>query len=195
MTTKKIAFAALRMQPFTLGHYRIITRMLRDNDMVIIGMGSVQIEGVMMHPFSPKQRTEMLRLLFGKSSKIKIVPLHDIGAKEKYQWVEYCMAQIKGKQLPTPTRYYAGSETDLDWFVDSVNDDGEPIELFDLQRHKTDILSGTFVRQSISTGTNEWKASVPECLINYIQDEYPQDLLLEFHREQKRGYSPPGESC
>jgi len=185
-TPQKIAFAALRMQPFTLGHYRIITRMLRDNDMVIIGLGSVQIEGVMMHPFSAKQRTEMLRLVFGKSSKIKIVPLHDIGAKEKHEWVEYCMAQIKGKKLPTPTRYYAGSKTDLDWFVGSVNDDGNPIELFNLERHKTNILSGTFVRQSISTGTDEWKGSVPECIINYVENEYPRDLLLEYHRNKNR---------
>jgi len=195
MATQNIAFAALRMQPFTNGHFRIISRMIRDNDMVIIGLGSVQVEGTSSNPFSAKQRTEMLRRVFGKSSKIKIIPLHDIGAKERYEWVEYCMAQIKGKQLPTPTRYYAGSKTDLDWFVDSVNDNGESIELIDLERHKTNILSGTFVRQSISTGTDEWKNSVPECLIDYIQDEYPEDLLLEFHREKKRGFSPSGEFC
>jgi cytidyltransferase-like protein len=188
MTTKNIAFAALRMQPFTNGHFRIISQMIRDNDIVIIGLGSIQVEGTASNPFSAKQRTEMIRTVFGKNSKdkLKIVPLHDIGAKEKYEWVEYCMSQIKGKQLPTPTRYYAGSETDLAWFIDSVNDNGDPIELINLERHETSLLSGTFVRQSISTGTSEWKRNVPECLIDYIQNNYPQELLLEFHREKNR---------
>ncbi len=184
----KVAFSAIRSQPFTNGIFTILSQMLRDNDVVIIGLGSVQIEGTAANPFSAKQRTDMIRKVFGKNSKdkIKIVPLHDIGAKEKVEWVDYCMSQIKGKQLPTPTRYYAGSVTDLDWFLGSENDNGDPIELINLNRHESNMLAGTFVRQSISTGTDEWKSNVPECLIDMIQDNYPESLLLEFHRQKKR---------
>ena len=161
---------------------------LRNNDIVIIGLGSVQIEGVRDNPFSAKQRTEMIRKVFGKNSKdkIKIIPLHDIGAVEREDWVEYCMKEIKGKQLPTPKRYYAGSVTDMDWFLDSYNDDGEKIELIDLNRHQNNFLAGYFIRQSISTGTNEWITQVPEVLIDYIQDNFPKDLTLNYHRKNKR---------
>jgi len=186
MNKEQIAFASLRMQPFTNGHFRLISEMLKDNDVVIVGLGSVQIEGTAANPFTPKQRTEMIRKVFGKSSKIKIIPLRDIGAKEKEDWVNYCLTEIKNKKLPTPTRYYAGSPTDLAWFVDAVNLDGEKIELIDLNRHETKILSGTFVRQSISTGTDEWKSHVPGCLIDYIQKNYPKELTLEYNRQKNR---------
>ena len=134
----------------------------------------------------------MIRKLFGKNSKdkIKIIPLHDIGAKEKEEWVEYCMRQIDGKQLPTPTRYYAGSPTELDWFQDSKNMNGDLIELIDLKRHDTNFLSGSFIRQSISTGTDEWRSQVPECLESYIEDNYPEELTLEFHRNINRTSDP-----
>ena len=186
-TQPKVAFAILRLQPLTNGLFSLISQMIRDNDIVIIGIGSVQIEGVRDNPFSAKQRTEMMRMVFGRNSKdkIKIINLHDIGAVEREDWVSYCMKEIRGKQLPTPTRYYAGSPTDMDWFLDATNDNGEEIELIDLNRHKSDHLAGYFVRQSISTGTEEWKNQVPEILIDYIQDNYPQELILNYHRGQK----------
>lgn len=183
---ESVAFAALRMQPITNGHHRLISQMLRDNDVVIIGLGSVQLAGVMNNPFTAKERTEMLRMLFGKNSKIKIIPLNDIGATEREEWVSHCMDLIKGKNLPTPTKYYAGSTTDLDWFFDAVNSDGNKIELINMERHQTGIMSGSEVRQSFSTGSKEWITHVPGCLVNYIHSNFPQELTLEFHRNLKR---------
>jgi len=190
MDTQKVAFAILRLQPLTNGLFSLISRMIRDNDIVIIGLGSVQIDGVRDNPFTAKQRTEMIRKVFGRNSKdkIKIVPLHDIGAVEREDWVSYCMKEIKGKQLPTPTRYYAGSLTDMDWFLDSFNDNGEKIELIDLNRHSSPYLAGYFIRQSISTGTDEWKLQVPEILIDYIEENYPQELILDYHRNKKNKF-------
>lgn len=192
-TDEMVAFAAIRMQPFTNGHFRIISQMMRDNDVVIIGLGSVGIERRNNNPFTAKERTEMIRKVFGRNSKdkLKIIPLHDIGATEREEWVEYCMAQIKGKQLPTPTKYYAGSETDLDWFIGSVNDNGHAIELVNLERHETNILSGTFVRQSLSTGTEEWKDNVPGCLVNFISDNYPDFLTLKYNRQKHKERNTP----
>jgi citrate lyase synthetase len=178
----KIAFGMFRQQPLTNGHYRVYSEMLRDNDIVIIGLGSVQIKETRDNPFSESQRTEMIRKVFGKSNKIKIVPINDIGAVTKEEWVSHCLKRINDKKLPTPTRYYAGSETDLEWFRDSINLNGNPIELKNLERHSTTIMSGTLVRQSISTGTSEWVKHVPECLVDYINDNYPKHLLLSYHR-------------
>jgi len=183
----KIAFGMFRQQPLTNGHYRIYSQMVRDNDIVIIGLGSVQIEGTRDNPFSERERTRMIREVFGEvgkgcKSKIKIVPINDIGAVTREDWQKHCLNRIKAKQLPTPTRYYAGSETDLDWFKNAKNLNGENIELINLQRHETKLMSGTLVRQSISTGTNEWRSHVPECLINYIEKTYPKNLILDSYR-------------
>ena len=186
-STQKIAFGMFRQQPLTNGHYRIYSQMIRDNDIVIIGLGSVQISGTRDNPFTENQRIDMIRKVFGEvgkgcKTKIKIIPINDIGAVSKEEWVNHCMTRIKNKNLPTPTRYYAGSETDLDWFQGAKNSNGELIELINLERHETKIMSGTLVRQSISTGTQEWKKHVPECLIDFIQENYPKELLLSNYR-------------
>ena len=189
MATKKlkIAFGAFRTEPFTNGHYRIFTEMIRDNDLVIIGLGSAQLSNTPENPFSIKQRINFIRTVFGRGSKdkLKIVPLYDIGATKESDWVDYCMEQIDIKNLPTPTRYYAGSETDLHWFKNSVNINREPIELINLNRHETNMLSGTLVRQSLSMGTDEWKSHVPECIIDIIEEEYPIELTLKYQQRIK----------
>ena len=118
---ERIAYAALRMQPLHNGHFRLISEMLRDNDLVIIGLGSVQLERVGSNPYTAKERTKFLKTVFGDSKKIKIVPLRDIGAVSEKEWVDYCLKKIEGAGLKTPTHYYAGSETDLIWFKEAVN--------------------------------------------------------------------------
>jgi len=187
MKKKKVAFGMFRQQPLTNGHFRVYSQMIRDNDVVIIGLGSVQIEGTRDNPFSERQRIEMIRKVFGEvgkgcKTKIKIVPINDLGAVNSEDWQKHCMKRIADKQLDTPTRYYAGSETDLIWFKDAKNNNGEDIELINLERHNTNLMSGTLIRQSISAGTEEWKSFVPECLIDYIEENYPRRLLINSYR-------------
>jgi len=187
----KIAFGMFRMQPMTNGHFFSFSQMLRDNDIVIIGLGSVQVEGTRDNPFSAKLRSDMIRKVFGEvnkgcKSKIKIVFINDIGAVEKEDWVNHCLNKIKQANLPTPTRYYAGSETDLVWFNNAVNLNGEKIKMINLNRHSTNHLSGTLVRQSISNGTSEWKSHVPECLVDFIEENYPKYLLLDYNRKHRK---------
>ncbi len=181
----KVAFGAFRDQPMTNGHFSVYAQMLRDNDIVIIGLGSMQKSAEPNDPYTGKQKIEFIRTAFGHGSKdkLKIVPLYDIGATSEEQWVQYCMEQIDIKKLPTPTRYYAGSETDLHWFKGSKNLNGDDIELINLNRHETNMLSGTLVRQSLSMGTEEWKSHVPECLIDMIEEWYPKELTLKYQQE------------
>ena len=54
-----------------------------------------------------------------------------------------------------------------------------------MNRHNSGHISGSLIRQSISTGTTEWKAHVPECLIDMIEDKYPKHLLLQKYVQQK----------
>ena len=188
MKKLKVAFGVFRQQPMTNGHYSVYSQMIRDNDVVIIGLGSIQLEGVANNPFSAKQRTEFIRRVFGHGSKdkIKIVPLRDIGAVYEKDWQEYCLNQIEGKNLPTPTSYYAGSETDLHWWQGAINKDGEKIELINMNRHETIHLSGSLVRQSLHTGTSEWKKHVPGCIVDMIEEQYPKELTLQYNQQLRK---------
>ena len=185
---RKIAFAAMRMQGFHNGHFRLISEMLRDNDLVIIGLGSTQIERTMGNPYTPNERIEMINKVFGKTSKIKIVHLKDIGAVEKHEWVDYCMRKISEKNLNQPNRYYGGCATDVSWFMNAKNNLGGDIETIIIDRYNGGFMSATEVRKSIANNIiapavvdNEWKRFVPECLHDFLVEKFPYDLTLEFN--------------
>jgi cytidyltransferase-like protein len=176
-----VGFAAMRMQPLHIGHHRLISKMLEENDVVIIGLGSTQIERTSRHPMTPNERIEMLNILYGHNNKkIKIVRLVDIGAVEPIEWSDFCINKIKQMNLPTPTDYYAGSETDAFWFQNAVNEFDEKININILNRHESGLMSATEIRSSITNGTKEWKKHVPRCLHEYIEETFPKEQKLEF---------------
>lgn len=111
--TTNITLPVMRMNPPHKGHCNLITKMLMENQKVIIGLGSTQIENTFNNPFSAKQRLEMLKIVFGNNDKIKIIFLKDLGAVVHRLWAEYVFSQIEKNNLPLPTRYYAGSLNDL----------------------------------------------------------------------------------
>jgi len=184
---EQVAFAMVRQQPLTNGHFNMYSEMVRDNDVVIIGLGSVGAPEDILNPFNEVKRTEFIRKVFGKNSKdkIKIVPIRDIGAVREGDWQGHCMKMIDGKNLPTPTRYYAGSDTDLHWFKGAKNINGKYIELINVNRHETNFLSGTMVRQSLAMGTKEWETQVPRCLVGLIRESFPERLTLKYNQEKK----------
>lgn len=182
-----VGFAAMRMQPtIHLGHHKLISKMLEDNDIVIIGLGSTQIERTSRHPMSATERIEMLNILYGFNKKIKIVRLVDIGAVTPKEWSTYCINKIEQMKLPTPTDYYAGSSTDAFWFGNAVNIDNKNINMHVIDRHSTGIMSGTEIRASLANGTDEWTNHVPRCLHNYIIETFPVEQTLEYNQANKR---------
>jgi nicotinamide-nucleotide adenylyltransferase len=180
---KYVAFAAMRMQSsIHFGHHRLITKMLEENDLVIIGLGSTQIERTSRNPLTASERIEMLNILYGHANKkIKIVKLIDKGAVEPKEWSDYCIQKIEELKLPTPTDYYAGSETDAFWFKDGVNIKGEKININVLDRYSSGIMSGTEIRSSLANGTNEWKKHVPRCLHDYVEMTFPKEQTLDYN--------------
>ncbi len=185
---KHVGFAAMRMQgAIHFGHHKLITKMIEDNDIVIIGLGSTQIERTSRHPLTPNERIEMIKILYGyDNKKIKVVRLVDMGAVTPDEWSNYCIDRISKMNLPTPTDYYAGSETDAFWFKDAINMNNDPINIHIVDRHMSGIMSGTEIRSSLANGTNEWKKHVPRCLHEYVEKTFPYEQTLEFLLEAKR---------
>lgn len=180
---QKIGLAVMRMQPMHNGHYELISRMMKEMDVVIIGLGSIQESGTVNNPYTPKQRREMLEKVFGqtgKHSKIKIVELKDLGTISKIAWAMHVFGKIDGMNLPKPTHYYAGSPHDASWF-DSVNVEFGPgnLEIKIVDRLRESIcMSGTEIRKAIMDEADDWKEFVPPVAVEYIEENFPQELKL-----------------
>lgn len=205
---KKISFAMMRMHPIHKGHFRLISKMLEENDLVIIGLGSSQISDTFDNPFNVGQRIEMLKLLFGngaigKNGKLKVVPINDLGAVNTLDWINHCFDTILANGLELPNRYYSGSVADSMWYKDYEKKHYETNEFttfggYDpymekrkalkhnttldikiLDRHTMSInMSGTEIRKDIANGFTNWQNEVPECLHSYILEKFPKKFLL-----------------
>lgn len=176
---KRIALIVLKGEPTHNGHFYLFTTAIRDNDEVIVVYGSAEKSRTPEHPFNIQERKEMFGKLFyhGKGSKIKLLGVNDIGVSSKLEWATYVMEQLKKNNLPTPNQYYAGSKDDADWF-DSLNHNEKVININIVDRLETKFLSGREIRQSIMNDGNEWIEHVPKCLVQYIKDNFPKELIL-----------------
>lgn len=198
---ENVAFAMMRIQPLHKGHYNLITKMIAENDIVIIGLGSSQISDTFDNPFSVSDRINMLKTLFGqgaigKHGKIKVVAIEDIGAVEPDTWVSHCFSKIIAKDLPLPNNYYAGSDMDAAWYrgYDVLNKNKDENRDFNDVELNINILdrktvsinsSATEIRKSIANNFTEWKQDVPLCLHNYILDNFPTKFMLNYNIKSK----------
>ena len=53
-TTQNTGLAVMRMQPMHNGHYELISKMMKEMDTVIIGLGSIQETHTTSNPYTPK---------------------------------------------------------------------------------------------------------------------------------------------
>lgn len=109
--TDKVGLVVARLQPLHTGHCRLITQMIMDCNVAIVGLGSTQKSKEPANPFSVDDRIKMLKNVYG--DRIKIVPLKDIGSDpSKNSWIDYVFDKIHKLDLPIPTDYYCGRDTD-----------------------------------------------------------------------------------
>ena len=182
-----VALIVSRFQPLHNGHINLILKAMVENDIVIIGLGSRNQEKSYNNPFSVKQRMNMLKKVFGDSSKLKIIPIADIEAQSKKEWVDYVYDEINKMNLPQPNRYYAGDKINSGWYEKETNKyTNKKPEIILLDRFESKIMSGTMIRQSISNEDSEWKKYVPICIQNYIKEEYPKEFLQKEIMKEKK---------
>ncbi len=117
--TGKTALAVMRLQPLHEGHRILIDAMFARCDRVIIGIGSTQESGTGRNPYSYEERKAMVEAAYGKRDDLTILPLVDIGAQSRQEWVDYLMEELKKRGLPCPTHYFSGSEADADWYTET----------------------------------------------------------------------------
>lgn len=175
---QNVGFAIMRIQPMHKGHFRLINKMLEDNDIVVIGLGSVQEYGTIQNPFHKKDKISFIKKVYGENSKIKIIELKDQKGASKEEWVDYAFGQVEKMNLPKPTTYYCGSDADAEWYKGMEEKKCFQIKI--LERHGSGFLSATEIRKAISSGNNSWEEFVPACLINDIKEKFPTHLLTDY---------------
>lgn len=146
---EKTALAVMRLQPLHEGHKILIDAMFGMCDRVIIGIGSTQESGTERNPYSYEERKAMVASLYGERENLAIIPLIDIGAQSKQEWVDYVVGELERHDLPCPTHYFSGSERDADWYSET----GWEIIIIDRETVGKGI-SATKIREAIRLEKN-----------------------------------------
>lgn len=116
---KKIGLAVMRLQPLHDGHKILIKEMVDSCDIAIVVIGSAQESKTQKNPFSYEERRSMVFEAFEGEKKLFVMPINDIGAKTKKEWVEFVEKELAKNNLPLPTHYFSGSVEDAQWYVES----------------------------------------------------------------------------
>ena len=160
-----IGLAVMRTQPLHYGHCLIIDQMIKDNDEVIIAIGSCNQEVSDKNPFSFEERKTMLRKVYG--SRIKIVGVDDIGDEEnENSWCDHVLDTIQKYNLPAPTDYYSGSDFDAKWYR------GRFDKIHIVNRDENNFISATEIREMIKANNQEWKNYIPRINQRLIMEKF-----------------------
>lgn len=207
--THNVGLAVVRAEPFG-GHGKLVNEMIWNNETVIIALGSAGAPITKRNPWNIETRQKMIRNVYG--DRVKIIPLPDIGADQaSNEWVDFVLSKIKKVGLPSPTRYYTGSEADAIWYQDrfyhrdlsywkpgvAYNNTKIPEkgpngnfytggdilrELLIIDRYQFNIPSATEIRTMIETRSDRWKQWVPEVNHELVESTYPDEFRVRLDR-------------
>lgn len=174
-----IASMIIRGEPVHIGHVtQLIFPAMLKHDLVYIYVGGSNVPISIDNPFNIKQKIDMFKILLGQSSKVKIIPLQDIGATTKQEWVNYVAEETDKMNLKQPEFYYAGDEINAKWMTGVKNPfTHKEYKVTVVDRLSTGIMSGTDIRKSIMNNGYDWKKHVPEVLHQYIIENFPFEKL------------------
>lgn len=173
----RVGLAIMRIQPLHRGHCMIINQMLQECETVILGLGSTNKKPDRWDPFTPDVRMQMVRNVY--ADRVKIVPLVDINAASKQDWVDYVITKLSKLGMKTPTDYFTGSISDAAWYDQHFSYDALPgkMKLHLLDRGANDVPSASELRTLIELNSDEWRKWVPAVNWKLVEENYPEDLF------------------
>ncbi len=148
MTT---ALTIMRLQPFHNGHKKIIDTMLKENEKVILLIGSMDSKDE-KNPYSFEKRFQMVEKIYlneMKNNRLFVRGIKDIHNPPK--WVDFVKKHLPFKA----TKYYCGTGQDAALFKTKG---------FETKEFFREVLpiSGTKIRNKIKEGDPSWKQDVPK---------------------------------
>lgn len=161
----KVGIILARFQPIHNGHLELIKKACRENDNVIIFIGSINKMNV-RNPIPWRIRLELVQEATKEFNNIRIVPLADLTDEKdnSHDWGFYLFSNMI-KEAPGAhyTMYYSdGYEIITSWFPSFILTDH--IDLALLARGAYGGVSATIVRNLILNGDNHIMDLVPDCV-------------------------------
>ena len=157
-----------RFQPFHNGHLYVIKEILKENDRVIIAIGSAENNYLPANPFTAAERFEMIDEAM-KEAKISpekycIIPIRNIN---NYQlWVNHVNSYV-----PHYQKVYTGSKLVRACYEGKYSKPHEKNkvgpEIIQLKRHLH--ISATKVREAIIEN-KKWESMVPKAVAKIIKN-------------------------
>ncbi|MCX6815150.1 MAG: nicotinamide-nucleotide adenylyltransferase [Candidatus Aenigmarchaeota archaeon] len=151
-----IALFVGRFQPFHLGHLKVIKEILKENEKVIIAIGSSQENGMEDNPFSFEERRKMIRDSLNREGvkTFEIIEVPDL--MDDVKWV----SEIRRKC--SFDRVYSRNP----WTARCFRKAGVPVLEHGL--YEKEKYSATEIRKRMRAG-KRWEKLVPESVGQHIR--------------------------
>lgn len=170
----KVGVFLSRMQPIHNAHLWMIENVLKENDEVLIIIGSANKAGIQRNPFNIELRKQLLiaalKERFGKDykEKIKVIELPDWSSEENNndtEWGRLIYYTVVGNIGVKEFSYYCSENSEMikGWFEDSIK---ERINFrFFSRNNEFNGLSATKIRKAILEENVQFiKDYCPKCV-------------------------------
>ncbi len=146
-----------RFQPFHMGHYNAIKKLLKKYGEVVVVIGSSEDSYTRDNPFTCGERIEMIRSSFPKSDIVKlvIVPVPDVN--DNRIWVDHLMMHI-------PEIHNVYSNNQLVKMLFSQHG----ILVKSIEFRERDRKEGETIRKLMAENNEEWRKDVPKKVADYL---------------------------
>lgn len=146
-----------RFQPLHNGHLEIIKNILRENDSLIIVIGSTQEKDTPANPFSAVERTKMIKLTMEDASitNYKIIEVPDIN--DYGGWVDHLKRYVAESfdvvytGSPITKRLFEDDEIKVKWIDGRIKE-----------------INASEIRLRMGKGM-EWESLVPKVVSEYVK--------------------------
>ncbi len=146
-----------RFQPFHLGHYSAIKKLLKKYGEVVIVIGSSEDSFSKQNPFTCGERIEMIRNSFSKTDLVKlvIVPVPDVN--DNRIWVDHLLMHI-------PEIHDVYSNNQLVKMLFSQHG----ILVKSVEFKERDKKEGEAIRALMAENDTSWKNDVPKKVAQFL---------------------------
>jgi nicotinamide-nucleotide adenylyltransferase len=158
-----------RFQPFHNGHIQVIKDVLKENDEIIIVIGSAQYSHRLDNPFTAGERATMIRCALDETkipiSKTWVIPVADVHVH--MLWV----AKVVG-YTPKFSVVYSNEPLTRRLFSEAG------YKVRSIPFHKRSIYSSTEIRKRMLLN-KDWETLIPKSVATYIQEIDGVERLID----------------
>lgn len=157
-----------RFQPFHKGHLNMVKKILKENDRLIIVIGSAEKSFTTENPLTADERIQLIEAALTETKvdqkNFDIIAITDTNNNDT--WVPHL-----NKHLPAYQKVYTGTELVKTCFRQSSPE----TKIIDIDRTKIPI-SGTAIRDKIIKGEN-WQDDVPPAVAKLLKKWHIKNRL------------------